>query len=90
MGLLAGCAEDGCWCRLDIEAWGILFPGPSGVPLGLRVWLGDCLGGGSWLEEVLVRCMEPEDRCEGPKDVLEVWGCCWLGAWGWPEELARD
>lgn len=58
--------------------------------MGMVVPLGECTIGGAWLKEVLGPCMEPGDPWadwEGPKEVMEGLGCCWLGAWGWLEEL---
>lgn len=60
--------------------------------MGMEVPLGVCPMGGSWLE-LLGCCMETEARwagCEGPKEVAEGRKRCWLGPWGWLEELALD
>lgn len=60
--------------------------------MGMLVPLGDCMMGSSWLKEMLGCCMEPEAwwwaDWEGPKEVMEGRWCCWLGTWGWLEELA--
>lgn len=78
-----------------MEALGAKSPGSLGLLLGgcmgMVVPLGDCTMGGPWWKEVLGRCMEPEAwwaDWEGPNEMMEGWSRCWLGAWGWLEDLA--
>lgn len=78
-----------------MEALGAESPGSLGLLLGgcvgMVVPLGDCTMGGPWWKEVLGHCMEPEAwwaDWEGPKEMMEGRLRCWLGAWGWLEELA--